>query len=183
MSNSKEFQDEYRKTIGRFTTGVTVLIAERDGLLRAMTANAVSSLSLEPTQLLICPSKQSRFSEVMAVGAHFTMSILGDHQEDVSNFYARSPEDLEDAELPCELTPWESCKNVPRLSDCIAALGCRVHAMHEGGDHWIVVADVLDLYLNVEEEETWPLLFYGGRYQYPSRGAEPHLDPAADPYE
>ena len=51
MSASDDFQKSYRDTIGRFATGVTVVVAARDGEVRGMTANAVTSVSLEPTQL------------------------------------------------------------------------------------------------------------------------------------
>ena len=59
-------------------------------------------------------------------------------------------------------------------------LACRIHEMHDGGDHWIVVGDVLDMHRS--DAEPWPLLFFGGRYHHPSRMAGKHLDPAADPY-
>ena len=50
----------------------------------------------------------------------------------------------------------------PRLEGCVAALGCRIHAIHEGGDHWIVVGQVIATYRDEDAGE--PLVFFGGRY-------------------
>ena len=60
-------------------------------------------------------------------------------------------------------------------------VACRVHQMHDGGDHWIVVGEVVDLYHR--EKEPWPLLFFEGGYHQPSRMAGQHLEPAADPFK
>lgn len=177
MSNEHEFQALYRKTIGLFATGVTVLMAEKDGELRGMTANAVTSLSLDPTLLIVCPSRKSRFAQILDVGTPFTISILGDHQEDVSNHFARTRDDgLTDD--PYELAKWDAKELAPRLADCVGAVACRVHQMLDGGDHFIVVGEVADLY--AREGELWPLLFFRGRYRHPSRTSGE--EPAADPY-
>jgi flavin reductase (DIM6/NTAB) family NADH-FMN oxidoreductase RutF len=179
MTDSDDFRTRYRRTIGLFATGVTVLLAERDGELRGMTANAITSLSLDPTLLIVCPSKKSRFGNLMEKGVPFTISILGDHEEDVSNHFAKTGDKglEEDMKEPYPLTGWEQEDLAPRLEDCIGALACRVHEMHDGGDHWIVVGEVLDLY--DLEGELWPLLFFRGRYHHPSRTSGDL--PAADP--
>ena len=77
MSDKEEFQRNYRDVIGLFATGVTVLLTEKDGEVRGMTANAVTSLSLDPTLLIVCPSKASRFAQMLEVGASFSVNILG----------------------------------------------------------------------------------------------------------
>ena len=179
MTDSKEFKDRYRKTIGLFATGVSVLLAEKDGEIRGMTANAVTSLSLDPTLLIVCPSKKSRFSGLIEPGGTFSVNILGDHQEDVSNHFAKTGDkslQIETGE-PYPVVRWGEGGLAPRLEDCICALACRVQQVHDGGDHWIVVGEVCDLY--DLEGELWPLLFFRGRYQHPSRDAGQR--PAADP--
>jgi flavin reductase (DIM6/NTAB) family NADH-FMN oxidoreductase RutF len=181
MSDKKEFHRNYRKVIGLFATGVTVLIAEKDGEVRGMTANAVTSLSLDPTLLIVCPSKASRFAQMLETGANFSVNILGDHQEQDSNFFAGTQEGGLDKEDACGLENWSAPHAMPRLRDCIGAMACRVQQMHEGGDHWIVVGEVLDLYQH--EAEPWPLLFFEGGYHHPSRMAGQHLQPAADPFK
>lgn len=180
MTDPQELHARYRKTIGLFATGVTVLLAEKDGELRGMTANAITSLSLDPTLLIVCPSKKSRFAQLMEEGVPFTVSILGDHEEEVSNHFAKTHDSGLQGEEgePYALTRWEDESLAPRLTDCIGAMACRVHQVHDGGDHWIVVGEVTDLY--DLEGELWPLLFFRGRYHHPSRTTGEL--PAADPY-
>ena len=181
MSDKKEFHRNYRNVIGLFATGVTVLLAEKDGEVRGMTANAVTSLSLDPTLLIVCPSKNARFAQLLEVGANFSVNILGDHQEQDSNFFAGTQEDGLGKDDACGLESWPGSLATPRLRDCIGAMACRVHRMHDGGDHWIVVGEVVDLYQS--DPEPWPLLFFEGSYHHPSRMAGQHLEPAADPFK
>ncbi|MCU7818225.1 MAG: flavin reductase family protein [gamma proteobacterium symbiont of Lucinoma myriamae] len=169
---------DYRNTIGLFATGVTVLIIEYEGDVRCMTANAVSSLSLDPVQLLVCPSKKAAFSEFVKEGAHFSVNILGIHQEDVSNHFAGAKIDLED--IPYEQL-FSGASSAPRLKDCIASFSCKISKQYDGGDHWIVVGEVEDLYKNAADIE--PLLFFGGKYHYPAKAEEEHIQPAGDPYQ
>ena len=181
MTDKKEFHRNYRNAIGLFATGVTVLLTEKGGEVRGMTANAVTSLSLDPTLLIVCPSKTSRFAQLLEVGASFSVNILGDHQEQDSNFFAGTQEGGLGKDDACGIESWTDSNAAPRLRDCISAMACRVHQMHDGGDHWIVVGEVLDLYQG--EAEPWPLLFFEGSYHHPSRMAKQHLDPAADPFK
>ncbi len=170
--------DDYRKTIGLFATGVTVLIIEHQGEVRCMTANAVSSLSLEPVQLLVCPSKQSAFAEFVKEGASFSVNVLGVHQEDVSNHFAGAKTKL--AQLPYG-NYFIKPSSAPRLTDCIAAFSCTVSKQYDGADHWIVIGEVNELYHNNTSIE--PLLFFGGKYHYPAKIEEEHIQPTGDPYQ
>jgi flavin reductase (DIM6/NTAB) family NADH-FMN oxidoreductase RutF len=186
MQSADSFQRQYRDTIGSFATGVTVLLIEREGIVVGMTANGITSLSLEPTQLLVCPGKQTRFAGFLGSDIDFTVNILGDHQEPHSNFFASGPEatfavgSIHD-DPPFELLPWPEAGRAPRLSGCIASVGCKVHAVHEGGDHWIVVGDVTGLHRS--ESVRWPLLYFEGQYHFPSKMAGAHLRPDFNPYQ
>ncbi len=178
VEQTPDLVQNYRNTIGLFATGVTVLIIENEGDVRCMTANAVSSLSLDPVQLLVCPSKKAAFSELLKEGAHFTVNILGIHQEDVSNHFAGAKTELD--EIPYEQL-FSDTSSAPRLKDCIASFSCKINKQYDGGDHWIVVGEVEDLYKNDADIE--PLLFFGGKYHYPAKVEEEHIKPAGDPYK
>ena len=169
----------YRDAIGLFATGVTVLIIEHAGEIRCMTANAVSSVSLEPVQLLVCPSKQASFSELLDNDAMFTVNVLGIHQERLSNYFAGAKDEYSNREQHYDYLFSESI-TVPRLKDCIASFACKISQKFDGGDHWIVVGEVLELYKTDNVSE--PLLYFGGKYHYPQQGEEEHVQPAADPY-
>lgn len=178
-NNQGLFQQQYRSSIGLFATGVTVLIAEREGDVRGMTANALTSLSLEPVQLIVCPAKEARFSQIIEPGTHFSVNVLGVHQENISNYFA-GPESDKTMPDDIDLIAWRNTDisipyKAPCLSDSVAAFACRVKQMHDGGDHWIVVAEVLDVYQN--ELSPQPLLFFGGNYHHPSAMQRQHLKP------
>lgn len=169
---------EYRSSIGLFATGVTVLIIEHEGEVRCMTANAVSSLSLEPVQLLVCPSKKASFSEFLRPGAHFSVNVLGIHQEDLSNYFAGAKTATEENQNHYDKL-FSNTFRAPRLNDCIASFACQINHQYDGGDHWIVVGEVIELYKNNRKLE--PLLFFGGKYHYPASVEDEHIQPAADP--
>ena len=146
-----------RQTVGRFVTGVTVVAMEADGEIRAMTANSFTSLSLDPPLVLFCLGKETKAGHQIHLAHGFAVSILRDDQRDLSSYFAgiwREP-----SPPPFTFTEWEGG---PRLDGCVAALGCRMHAIHEGGDHWIVVGEVVATY-RLDGGST-PLVFYSGQY-------------------
>jgi len=147
----------FRQTVGQFVTGVTVVAMEVEGSLRALTANSFTSLSLNPPLVLFCLGKGTKAGQVIDQVAEFTVNILGQDQKHLSNYFAGAWKQEEPP--PFAFVPDEGG---PRLAGAVASLGCRVHAVHEGGDHWIVVGEVLSLHRN--ELPKAPLLFAGGRY-------------------
>jgi flavin reductase (DIM6/NTAB) family NADH-FMN oxidoreductase RutF len=150
-------QRTLRQTLGRFVTGVTVIALETDGDVRAITANSFTSLSLDPPLVLFCLGKETKAGQHIGSVSGFSVSILSHEQQDLSAYFAGSWKDPEPP--PFLFTAWEGG---PRLEGCIAALGCRVHAIHEGGDHWIVVGQVLATYR--VDGSGLPLVFFGGKY-------------------
>ena len=88
MGESGDFQRKYRNTIGLFASGVTVVVAGSGDDVRGMTANAVTSVSLDPTMLLFCPGKTAHLSSYCEEGGRFTVNILASDQENTSNHFA-----------------------------------------------------------------------------------------------
>src|SRR5262249_9575832 len=124
----------FRQTVGQFVTGVTVIAAEVDGSVRAMTANSFTSVSLDPPLVLFCVGKTAHLGQLIHAASGFSVNILQHDQRSLSTFFAgRWPQD---SPPPFSFTPWEGG---PLLDSCLAALGCSVEAIHEGGDHWIVI--------------------------------------------
>ena len=160
----------FRQTIGLFATGVTVIAVEMDGHVHGMTANAVSSLSLDPMLALACVGKQARLASLLVEAKGFSINILRDDQQALSTYFAGGWKEA--APPPFRFVPWEGG---PRLEGCAAALGCALHQIVEGGDHWIVIGRVLALHQGVEPRQ--PLLFYGGRYgQLDTKASAPAPD-------
>jgi 3-hydroxy-9,10-secoandrosta-1,3,5(10)-triene-9,17-dione monooxygenase reductase component len=146
----------FRQTVGQFVTGVTVIAADIDGAVRAMTANSFTSVSLDPPLVLFCVGKTSHLGKLIHAASGFSVNILQDDQQPLSRYFAGGWK--QDEPPPFVFTPWEGG---PLLDGSLAALGCGIEAIYEGGDHWIVMGRVLSLY---RSESTTPLVFRAGRY-------------------
>jgi len=155
----------FRDTVGQFVTGVTVIATEIDGSIRAMTANAFTSLSLDPPLVLFCVGKTAHLSAFIRSASGFSVNILAQAQRDLSTYFAGGWK--QPAPPAFSFAGWEGG---PLLDGCTAALGCAVDTIHEGGDHWIVIGRVLALYRN--EDACPPLVFRAGRYAALEQPAE-----------
>lgn len=150
---------EFRSIMGHFATGVSVITTAAGKELQGMTANAISSLSLDPVLVLICVEKTTHTHRVLEEGGVFTVNILGEHQQAVSSLFAKRNEP-EIGTLRGQPFVFGTTGS-PRLEDCLAFLECRIVEMLDGGDHSIFLGEV------VEEgvvNDVKPLLFFRGRY-------------------
>jgi 3-hydroxy-9,10-secoandrosta-1,3,5(10)-triene-9,17-dione monooxygenase reductase component len=147
----------FRHTVGQFVTGVTVIAAEVDGSIKAMTANSFTSLSLDPPLVLFCVGKTTHMGQIVHAAPRFSVNILRQDQQNLSTYFAGGWK--EPAAPPFSFVTWEGGH---RLDGCPAAIGCALESIYEGGDHWIVIGRVLTLYRS--EEEFAPLVFRAGRY-------------------
>ena len=147
----------FREVLGLFATGVAVIATEIEGQVHAMTANAVSSLSLDPLLVLFCPAKRARFSRLLPRAAGFSINFLRDEQEALSTYFAGSwPE-----AAPPKYRFVET-DGMPRLEGSLASLICTKRDVYEAGDHWLVTLEVRQLHRGVEPLR--PLLFFRGKY-------------------
>jgi flavin reductase (DIM6/NTAB) family NADH-FMN oxidoreductase RutF len=152
-------RDEYRRLIGCFATGVTVITAARGEEVRGMTANAVTSLSLEPLLLLICVDKRTVTHQFLEEAQHFAVNILAEDQEQVSR--ALASRDSEDARRLIGYRYRSGQTGAPILEDCLAYVECRITEVLEGGDHSIFIGEVE---AGDVLREVSPLLFFRGKY-------------------
>jgi flavin reductase (DIM6/NTAB) family NADH-FMN oxidoreductase RutF len=147
----------FRQTVGQFVTGVTVIATESEGSVRAMTVNSFTSLSLDPPLVLFCVGKTTRTGQLIRSAAGFSVNVLRQEQQALSTYFAGGWDRPDPP--PFSFVRWVGG---PRLDRCAAALGCSIEAIHEGGDHWIVIGRVLALHCT--ERPCAPLVFFGGRY-------------------
>lgn len=150
---------EFRAIIGHFVTGVTVITTAAGDRLHGMTANAVSSLSLDPVMMLICVDKTSHTHRVLDEGGVFAVNILGEHQEATSRIFATKGEP-ETGTLRGQAFRLGQT-GAPILDGCLAFVECRVADVLDGGDHSIFVGEVVS---EGVADEIRPLLFYRGGY-------------------
>jgi flavin reductase (DIM6/NTAB) family NADH-FMN oxidoreductase RutF len=156
MTQSIDSRD-FRRAIGAFATGVTVVAIDIGGEVHAMTANAISSLSLDPLLVLVCVGKRARMSAFLEQATGFSINILREENRALSDYFAGGWK--QDSPPPFRFIPWEGG---PRLEGCLTAIGCETYRLVEGGDHWIVIGKVVALHQGIEPQ--LPLLFYSGRY-------------------
>jgi flavin reductase (DIM6/NTAB) family NADH-FMN oxidoreductase RutF len=153
---------DFRRALGVFATGVTVITtrgADEDDLF-AMTANAFSSVSLDPPLVLVCVMEGSAGNAAIARNGLFAVNILSAEQEAISNFFARRDRPR-GREAFHEIPHGFSVTGAPILHGTVAHLDCRLEATHKAGDHVIFIGEVLGLGV---DDEARPLLFHEGRY-------------------
>lgn len=156
LANSRPDSNEFRKTLGTFATGVTIITTRaRDGTPVGLTVNSFNSVSLEPPMVLWSLAKQSGSLPVFEVAEYWAVHILSAGQEDLAKKFARSGED-KFAGLTIEDGAWKT----PLLTGCAARLQCKTSFRYEGGDHIILVGEVEYF----EHSDLPPLVFHGGKY-------------------
>ena len=130
-------QRDLRDAFGLFATGVTVVTAVRpDGEPVGVTANSFTSVSLEPALLLWCLANGSSAAPALRPGAEFAVHVLSHHQLELAlHFARRTHEKFADLQRGAPRHP-------PRLPEALCRFDCQVHAVHEGGDHLIIVGEV-----------------------------------------
>lgn len=157
---------EFRNVMSHFATGVTVITSAHGDLLQGMTANALTSLSLDPMMVLICVDKGTHTHGVLDRGGVFAVNILAEHQEEVSRIFARRAEPETGSLRGQPFT--RGATGAPILQDCLAYLDCRVAGVLDGGDHSIFLGEVVDARV---VSDARPLVFYGGGYRSIDAGA------------
>ena len=157
----------FRSALGRFATGVTVVTVKNGSACRGMTANAFSSVSLDPPLVLVCVDQRAVSLDLIRRARRFAINFLAEEQKKLSDWFAGKGKDVPDqfAEIPNEIGENGS----PILGGHIGALECDLHEEHKGGDHAIFVGRVTRVLL--PEEVRAPLLFYASAYRKMNMGA------------
>ena len=145
---------DFRDALGTFATGVTlVTTVGPDGPL-GFVANSFASLSLDPALVLWSPAKSSSRYAIFAAAQHYAIHILAEDQQDLIAHFVRGGSGFDG--LPHDMTP----EGVPVLAGTAARFDCRQHATHDGGDHLIVVGQVL----RFAHRDAAGLVFKRGKY-------------------
>jgi flavin reductase (DIM6/NTAB) family NADH-FMN oxidoreductase RutF len=152
---------EFRSTVGTFATGVTVITTRGEQHPYGMTANAFSSLSLDPPLILVCIISRSEGMNQLSANGCFAVNILAADQEPLSRYFASR--DRPKGRDAFEEVPHRTAQTgSPILEGALGYLDCTVQSKYESGDHHIFIGEVLDIGY---DPEGVPLLFHGGRYR------------------
>lgn len=150
----------YRQIVGCFATGVTVVTTALDGRLHGITANALTSVSLEPLLLLICVDKAAHAHAEVEQAGRFAVNILSAEQEDLSRLFATTGEPEEGRLRGAGFSL--SAGGLPVLDGSLAYLECRVTDRCAGGDHTIFIAAVE---AGAALRDAPPLVYYRAAYR------------------
>lgn len=152
--------EELRRVLGSFATGVTIVTTRGPAGDHGMTANAFSSVSLDPPLVLVCVARDSSGRAAIAGNGVFAVNVLAAEQEELSRRFARRERPRGTATFSGVGHRAESTGS-PVILGAAAYLDCRLQATHQAGDHVILVGSVERL---GRDEAASPLLFHGGRY-------------------
>lgn len=168
----------YRSVMSQFATGVTVVTTRYDGDVHGLTVNAFCSLSLDPPLLLVCLHNEAFGRRAIEQSACFAVNILAREQEDVARRFATRT--LTPAERLGDLGVQTATTGAPIFEGVVGWLDCRLHETYPGGDHTIVIGEVMDFGITEARE---PLVFFRSRYHLPSNGERavwpPEIKPAS----
>ena len=153
---------DFRNALGAFATGITVITTKGIDHPFGMTANAFSSVSLDPPLVLICVISGTYGAETIQRNGVFAVNILGSDHEPISRYFS-SKDRPRGAEAFDEIPHTFAVTGAPILEGAAGYLDCRVHAMHEAGDHLVFIGEVVAL---GHDHEAKPLLFHGGKYGF-----------------
>ncbi len=154
-------QAEFRRALGSFATGVTVITIDYEGEVHGMTANAFTSVSLDPPLVLVCVDHRARTHAHLHARKRFGVNVLAEGQQIISEYYARAAQDHRHAEQEAGARFDRTVHETPVLNGALAYLECRLHTAQDAGDHTIFIAEVEEVVVR----EGNPLLYYRGEYR------------------
>lgn len=161
MSNVVLDPQEFRRALGSFATGVTIITTRTaEGALLGLTVNSFNSVSLNPPLVLWSLANSSLSLEAFKQAPVWAVHVLASDQEELSGRFARRGID-KFAGLEFD----EGIDGIPLLRGCSARFQCRTAFQQEGGDHIIFVGEVLSF----DRSDVAPLVFHGGRYAHATK--------------
>jgi flavin reductase (DIM6/NTAB) family NADH-FMN oxidoreductase RutF len=150
----------FRRVMGQFATGVTVLTARAGAMVHGMTANAVASASLAPMLVVCAIDRRARMLELLAPGQRFAVNVLDGAHADLARRFAGAAPQSEASRIRFWPTGPE---DAPVLVGAMAAVRCEVERRFDAGDHELVLGRVTELFGGGGRDD--PLIFYRGRFR------------------
>jgi flavin reductase (DIM6/NTAB) family NADH-FMN oxidoreductase RutF len=151
----------FRKVLGQFASGVTVVTTTHDNTFFGMTASSFTSVSLDPPLVLFCADKRARSGTMVSPAGIFAVSILDENQRELSDLFAGKGTDEERSEKLAHIGQ-TAVTGAPILNEALAWLDCHVDRVIDAGDHIIYVGLVVASGVRGEGR---PLLYWHGNYR------------------
>jgi flavin reductase (DIM6/NTAB) family NADH-FMN oxidoreductase RutF len=143
----------FRRVMGRFATGVTIIVADIAGDTRGMTANAFMSGSLEPPLCVVSIAKRAHMHGHLAAAARFSVNILAAGQENLATHFAGRP-------VPGLSVAFDEIDGIPAIGGAAATIAAEVTAEHDCGDHTIFIGRIISM----TAHDRPPLVFHASRF-------------------
>jgi flavin reductase len=161
-------QANFRKAMSSFATGVTIVTVDSGDGVHGMTANAFTSVSLNPRLVLVCVDQRARTHSHLRAKRRFGINVLAENQHAISEHYARTSR--HDALVDAAGARFDRTKHgTPVLHGALAYLECRLHSAQDAGDHTIFIAEVEDIVMR----EGRPLLYFQSAYRMLGKAVRP----------
>lgn len=156
MSGQRIDAIEFRRIMGCFATGVTVVTAvDQDGEFVGLTVNSFNSLSLHPPLVLWSLAVSSPLAQAFENASHFAVNVLAEDQVEISQRFA-----LRAVDKFAELKVRKGAGGAPLIAGCIGWIECRTRSHDRHGDHVLFIGEVE----RMTESNRKPLLFLRGHY-------------------
>lgn len=153
-------EDQFKSAMQNFTTGITVVSTNYQGMLYGLTINSFTSVSLSPPLVLFCVNKNSNNIKGFKSSDVFAISILSEHQKLISVHFARS-----------NVNAFKKFENIdyqlginkcPLINESICLVECHKTSEYDGGDHIIFLGKVTSVKINSNLK---PLLYFAKSYK------------------
>lgn len=159
---------QFRRVFARYATGVAVVTVNFDGTDHGMTANSLTSVSLDPPLVLVCVERKARFHTAITTAQRWAVSILGGHSREAASWFATRGRPLH-RQFAGYRTTRGAATGALLLDDALGRMECETEAVYPGGDHEIIVGRVVTLELPEEQagDEAAPLIYYRHSFRSP----------------
>ena len=148
----------FKKLFASWPSGVTIVTSRHGERMQGMTASAFTEVSLDPPLVLVCADKSTITNELIEASGVFSVSILAEDQEALSNRFASKKDEHRRFEgLDCEI----GATGCARIPGALAAMDCDVRQAMDAGDHWVYIGEVRAAEVNDRD----PLLYFRSSYR------------------
>jgi flavin reductase (DIM6/NTAB) family NADH-FMN oxidoreductase RutF len=157
MAEAQQITADAKRALRRLACSVSVITCRHDGRPYAMTATAVSALSMEPPSLLVCINRSATLHRALDLAGEFAVNILSRGHVDISQLCAGGAS----AEARFNVGDWDTRGLAPILADAQAAIICRKDKELEYGTHTVFTGRIISITVNGEVD---PLIYVDGDY-------------------
>ena len=146
----------FKKSLSKFTTGVTIITINKDKVMLGKTVNSFAALSLKPPLVLFSLDKKSSSIEKYLKSKNIGINLLSNKQKNISSYFS------------LKNSSWNNTKyivtkknSIPMIKDCVANFHCKKYKVIKAGDHFLFICKILEIQINNKKK---PLIYFNSKY-------------------